>query len=167
MVMALSKQPKTRRPARPLYRNHCVGEAVPSAKLRTWQVVEARELAALGLSQRALAERYQCSQPTIHAALARKTWAEVGATEQERVDLCEQEECADEIQTTGRIVSPDGAVFANVRAAEVATGLDRIVIATALRTEGSGWTYEPGTFTPEADLWASSPWPCDGKPWPT
>lgn len=50
------------------------------------------------------------------------------------------------VQTDGRIIGPDGRIFQNIRQAELATNLDRAVIASYLnRAEPiNGWRYHPG-----------------------
>jgi len=56
---------------------HAKGERTGSAKLTEHEVREIRELAASGITSKALAARYGVAKATIELAVTRKTWASV------------------------------------------------------------------------------------------
>lgn len=134
------------------------GERVATAKATAAMVVEIRRAWAQSTStQQELAAKYGLRQSTISAIVTRFTWRHVAVTVEEeqraevkRVEEGEVPEQEAPVDTgTGRIqqLGPDGAVlatFADIRRAEVCTGVDRLDIARALNERGPGWRYEPG-----------------------
>lgn len=117
-------------------------------------VIAIRERAAGGESTRSLARAFGCSQTAIVRIVQRQKHTLVPATARELDLLAERglavmQEADAAVQTTGRIVGPDGQVYASVRAAEVASGLDRMALAREL-ARGTHWRYELGE-QPEHD----------------
>lgn len=118
------------------------------------RVRQAREMVARGLSTRAVAAAVGCSQPVVSEVVNRRAHAHVRTSPAELQALAERglvelpEYRGDRHQGTGRIIAPDGSVWPDVHHAELATGTDRMAIAKALVTPGSGWQYEQGEPSP-------------------
>lgn len=111
-------------------------------------VLAIRERAAAGESTRSLARSFGCSQPTVTRIVRRQRHEHLPATPAELDLLAERgltvmQEAERAVQTTGRIIGPDGRVHPSVRAAEVASGLDRMALAREL-SRGTQWRYELG-----------------------
>lgn len=138
-------------------------------KLTEQGVIEIRDAWWSGsMSQGELAERYGIAQPTVHEIVHRRTHRYIRPTAIEIegrrhwVSPCrpyqvepDEPEVQEAIDTgTGRIQRLlDGATwvtYQDIRRAELASGLDREVIALAL-LQGQGWRYEPGPAPVEAD----------------
>ena len=118
-------------------------------------VIAIRERAAGGESTRGLAQAFGCSQAAVVRIIRRQAHAHVPATARELDLLAERglsvvQEAESTTQTTGRIIGPDGHAHANVRAAEIASGLDRMALAREL-ARGTHWRYEPGAPPDEGE----------------
>ncbi len=130
----------------------------PHARLTDLDVQTIRELWALGVAQRQIARAYRIAQPHVSDICRREKWSHVPATDREITELgCQAETQAPHVATTGRIQRWTGTTWethADIRRAENATGIDRMVIAQAC-ISGTGWRYEPGipADKPTPDLW--------------
>ena len=134
------------------------GENVRGHKLTTEDVQVMRELWALGVPVSVIKVAFNVCGRHVLNVLTRRKWAHVPATDRERTALgCQVETNAPPLATTGRIqqwVDNRWTTYPDVRRAEIASGLDRLVIAEACLSGGAGWRYEPGIgedVTP--DLW--------------
>lgn len=147
-----------------------VREVKSNATLTASQVLEMRTRYWYGLSiQEELATDYGLAQPSVWFILQRTCYravppfpatedhpGELACLEQSKrvrygsirtmlQDMAEPQhpELETPVDTgTGKLVGPDGQIYEDVRRAEQATGLDRMVIAQHL-ADGT-WTYEPG-----------------------
>lgn len=119
----------------------------PGSRLSDSDVVEIRELWVLGVSQTRIAEAYQVAQSTVSRICRRLRHQTVIASERELAELQVSLVESDlEIATTGRIQWWDGQAwqtFTDIRRAELASGLDRGVIAAECLQKSSNWRYEP------------------------
>lgn len=119
----------------------------PGSRLSDSDVVEIRELWVLGVSQPRIAEAYQIAQSTVSRICRRLRHRSVPPSERELAELQVSLVESDlEIATTGRIQWWDGQAwqtYPDIRRAELASGLDRGVIASACLQKSSNWRYEP------------------------
>lgn len=126
------------------------GPAVSSTKLTPEAVLWAREQAAAGERRADIAAQLHVSISLVSLVVCRR----LHVTLPQPPDVDERGgmiECdADLPAMTGRIVGPDGRVYAHARAVEVATGWDRLSVANALANPTTGWRYELAPL-PELD----------------
>jgi len=106
-------------------------------------------------TQTDLADAYGITQAAVSFIVNRVTWSHVEPLAGELEALARrgvvgvaEYDGPDIAVGTGRIVSPWGEVFEDIRAAELGSGVDREVIAGELNVEGEGWSYEAGDAGP-------------------